>query len=105
MDAEARAERGTAALLASPATAGTKRERQRLARMDQELPFLVAFVEDIRSRHLASTRERVLQFGPIGRYPAEEVLDRALKRGFLAERGRAVVVTALGRKLRSTAFG
>jgi cell wall assembly regulator SMI1 len=105
MEAEARAERDTAALLATPAPAGTKRERERLARMDEELPFLVAFVEDIRARRLVSTRARVLQFRPIGRYHADEVLDRALARSFLAARGPTVSVTAAGRRLRRAAFG
>jgi cell wall assembly regulator SMI1 len=78
LEAEARAERGTAALLAVRASTGTARERARLERVDQELPFLVAFVEDLRNRNLTSTRERVLQFRPIGRFAAPVVLDRGL---------------------------
>jgi cell wall assembly regulator SMI1 len=103
--AEARAERETNALLAPPAPAAAKRERDRLARMDEELPFLVFFVEDLRTSRLPSTRARVLQFRPVRRFPAAEVLQRGLERGFLVERGQRISVTPLGRRLRRAALG
>jgi cell wall assembly regulator SMI1 len=105
IEAEARAERDTDALLAAPVPAPTKRERERLARLDRELPFLVFFVEELRSDKIASTQARVLQFRPIGRFAAQEVLDRALERGFLARRGRTISVTPQGRRLGRAAFG
>lgn len=104
--AERRSEKKKAGLRPKPPAGLSKRERERLARLDEEHAFFVRFVADLEDQWKktewkgAAPGFRVLDYRAVSRARAADVIARALDLAYIERVGAGYRTTAKGRRVR-----
>ncbi len=76
-----------------------KRERDRVAKLDQELPLFIAYLTDLGRASGSASRERALGYRPIARVKSAEVVKRASELGCIRVVAGEWKVTPFGKRM------